>query len=286
MNWNPSWVRSLFAAVAVGLFCLPGLGQDFEVEDPDNPLVRITTNKGEIVVELLVREAPKTVANFIGLAEGTREFTDPKTGETVKRPFYDGLIFHRVIDQFMIQGGCPLGNGRGGPGFDFEDEINAAGLGLDKEKAVTEEGAVHASLLVFTQDDFNRKIVAPLLAKMGIKSQEELQAQAEEVSRRLYALTVKEALENLGYRYDDSHPSRPPLRGCLAMANSGPATNGSQFFINLVDTPHLTGKHTVFGRVVAGMEVVDAIGKVATKAGDRPVEDVVILTIRKVAGDD
>ena len=110
-------------------------------EERKNPVAVITFKagelEGEIHVELWPEAAPKTVANFLSLAEGTKEFKDPKTGEMVKRPFYDGLSFHRVIKDFMIQGGCPLGNGMGSPGYQFEDEINAVGLGLDKLKALT-----------------------------------------------------------------------------------------------------------------------------------------------------
>ena len=136
------------------------------------------------------------LANFIGLAEGTRKFTDPKTQKWVKRNFYDNLIFHRVIKQFMIQGGDPLGNGTGNPGYKFEDEI--------------------VSSLVFDNP------------------------------------------------------------GILAMANSGPNTNGSQFFITVEATPWLNGNHTIFGKVTDGHDVVNAISMVATGAGNRPLENVVI----------
>ncbi len=158
----------------------------------------IKTNHGDIYVELFRDEAPITVKNFIELAEGRRDFIDPKTGQKAKRPFYDGLIFHRVIKDFMLQGGCPKGTGTGGPGYQFEDEFSA----------------------------------------------------------------------------------KAPVRGALAMATSGPNTNGSQFFINLIDTPWLMGKHTVFGQVIKGMDVVDEIGVVPVGAGDKPIEDVTILSIR------
>jgi peptidyl-prolyl cis-trans isomerase A (cyclophilin A) len=163
------------------------------------------TSLGTFTAELFETEVPKTVANFVGLAEGTKEWKHPKTGERHKKPFYDGIIFHRVIDGFMLQGGDPLGQGYGGPGYQFEDEF-------------------HPSL-----------------------------------------------------RHD-----RP---GILSMANAGPNSNGSQFFVTLGPTPHLDRKHSVFGRVVSGLDVVEKIGHVPTDGNDRPKTPVVInkLTIEKKA---
>ncbi len=161
------------------------------------------TNKGNFKVKLLTDKSPKTVENFVGLAEGTKEWTDPKTGEKVKKPFYDGLSFHRVIKDFMIQGGCPLGNGTGGPGFRFEDEFPA------------------------------------------------------------------------GY---PKH-TKP---GMLSMANAGPNTNGSQFFVTTVVTPWLDGRHAVFGEVVEGIDVVHAIENSKTAPGDRPVEAVIMKHVKIV----
>ncbi len=162
-----------------------------------------TTSEGAFKVRLFDDLAPKTVANFVGLASGTEEWLDPGTRQKVKRPFYDGLIFHRVIDGFMLQGGCPEGTGRGGPGYKFADEF---GPGLQH--------------------------------------------------------------------------NRP---GLLSMANSGPNTNGSQFFVTLVPTPWLDNKHAIFGEVIEGMDVVQAIGRTKTGAQDRPVKDIVIerVTIEK-----
>ncbi|HEV8385123.1 MAG TPA: peptidylprolyl isomerase [Candidatus Acidoferrales bacterium] len=162
------------------------------------------TTQGKIVIRLLEKEAPKTVANFIGLAEGAKEFRDAKTGQKAKRPFYDGLVFHRVIPNFMIQGGCPLGTGTGDPGYKFEDEF-------------------HKSL-----------------------------------------------------RHD-----KP---GKLSMANSGPGTNGSQFFITVAATPWLDEHHSIFGEVVEGQDVADKISKVARDRNDRPLQPVVLekVTIERV----
>jgi peptidyl-prolyl cis-trans isomerase A (cyclophilin A) len=159
------------------------------------------TNHGNINLVLFGDQAPKTVDNFVGLASGTREYTDQQTGERKSGKFYDGLTFHRVIDGFMIQGGCPLGTGTGGPGYTFGDEI-------------------HPDLA------FNK----PYL---------------------------------------------------LAMANAGPGTNGSQFFITVGPTPHLNRRHTIFGEVAdqASRDVVDEIAQVRTGRGDRPVEPVVIDSV-------
>ncbi len=159
------------------------------------------TNHGDVVIELFEDQAPKTVANFVGLATGTQEYIDAESGAPTTGNFYDGLIFHRIIDGFMIQGGCPQGSGRGGPGYTFADEF-------------------HPEL-----------------------------------------------------RFD-----RPYL---LAMANAGPGTNGSQFFITVGPTPHLNRRHTIFGEVTeeASRKVVDEIAQVRTGYGDRPVEPVVIESV-------
>jgi peptidyl-prolyl cis-trans isomerase A (cyclophilin A) len=161
----------------------------------------LKTNRGDIVIKLFPNHAPETVRNFTGLATGEREYADATTGEKKKGRFYDGLTFHRVIDGFMIQGGCPRGDGRGGPGYQFKDEFHP-----------------------------------------------ELQ-------------------------FD-----RPYL---LAMANAGPGTNGSQFFITVGPTPHLNRRHTIFGEVEdkASQEVVDAIATTKTGPMDQPVEPVVIETV-------
>ena len=225
----------LFFGLSLGLCSLVS-AEDFRKEDAEDPVCLIRTSMGDVYVELFAKEAPKTVRNFIDLAEGRKEFTDPKTRKKVTRHFYDDLVFHRVIKGFMIQGGCPLGNGRGGPGYRFEDEINAEDLGLDDKKVMTQRGR----------------------------------------------LTLKEAYESMGYRYNSKRESHHPKKGVIAMANSGPNTNGSQFFINLVDTPHLAGKHTVFGKVVKGMGVVEAIGDVAVGEGSMPVKNVRIISIREV----
>jgi peptidyl-prolyl cis-trans isomerase A (cyclophilin A) len=191
-------LKKLFLALAL-LICASS-GFSAETGDKKGPLyATLKTSMGDIVVQLFDDKAPKTVANFVGLATGTKEWTDPKTREKVQRPLYNGTIFHRVIAGFMIQGGDPLGNGTGGPGYRFEDEF---------------------------------------------------------------------------------HPDlRHTKGGILSMANAGPNTNGSQFFITLGPTLHLDNRHSVFGTVVKGQEVLVAIGSVPTNSNNRPIKDVVLKEV-------
>jgi peptidyl-prolyl cis-trans isomerase A (cyclophilin A) len=159
----------------------------------------LKTSMGDIRVKLFPETAPKTVENFVGLATGKKTWTDPRTGDKRNDPLYDGTTFHRVIPEFMIQAGCPLGTGTGGPGYKFEDEVKDG----------------------------------PAFTKAGY----------------------------------------------LAMANSGPGTNGSQFFITEAPATWLTGKHTIFGEVVEGMEVVNAIARAPRGANDKPKETVTLSTV-------
>lgn len=270
----------IILAIVLSLFMASAsFAQVIAKEKPSNPVLLMKTNFGDVFIEMFPEEAPKTVANFMDLAMGKRDFVDHKTSKKVKRPFYDGLKFHRVIKEFMIQGGDPKGNGTGGPGYNFADEINAEALGLHKQKAL-KDGRPHAYLPIRNQSDFQRTLVHPLLQKMGIRSQADLDKRREEVKKRINDLTLKDAYENIGYRFNEKLKSRPPLKGVLAMANSGPNTNGSQFFINLIDTPWLTGKHTVFGKVVKGMDVVEKIGETPVGTGSMPQEEVKIISIR------
>lgn len=238
-----------------------------------NPVVVMRTTQGEITLELLPQCAPETVRNFLGLALGEKVFVDPATGDTAQRPYYNGLVFHRVIKGFMLQGGCPLGSGAGGPGYSFADEINADSLGLNR-------------LRVEQYPPCFEEAQTQVLRRLNIRSQEELNQRQAEVQAELAkvaALSVKELYELQGYRYRPDLPSLPVRRGCLAMANAGPNSNGSQFFINQVDTPHLDGKHTVFGRVIAGMDVVDTIAAVPVDGNSKPLTPVTIISIERRA---
>ena len=272
-------MKIIFAIALSFFMASASFAQEIVKEKLTNPVLLMKTNFGDVYIEMFPEEAPKTVANFMDLAMGKRVFVDHKTSEKVKRPFFDGLKFHRVIKEFMIQGGDPKGNGTGGPGYNFEDEINADALGLHKMKAV-KDGRPHSFLPIRNQSDFQRTLVQPLFRQMGIRSQADLDKRMKEVQGRLAALTLKDAYENMGYRFNEKLKSRPPVKGVLAMANSGPNTNGSQFFINLIDTPWLTGKHTVFGKVVKGMNVVEKIGETPVGAGSMPQKEVRIISIR------
>ncbi|WP_165778859.1 peptidylprolyl isomerase [Leptospira perolatii] len=225
---------------------------------PEKPAIYaiLQTNQGDMILELYDKDAPITVQNFIDLAQGEKEFVG-RNGQKQKKPFYDGLTFHRVIENFMIQGGCPNGDGTGGPGYRFEDEINAKSLGLDQMRV----GQVpyYASYL--------QRVVAK---EMNLKSMREFEEKREEFEsnyEKAKSLSVMEVLFRLGYRYNETVNSHKAIKGALAMANAGPNTNGSQFFINQVDTPHLDGLHTVFGQLVRGGDVLDRI--VATEVSSK-----------------
>ncbi len=253
-------IFTIIIAVSIGF----SLGAE-QKERNDNPIARMETSFGTVEIELFRHTAPETVDNFITLAE---------------TKFYDGIIFHRGIDDFMIQTGDPKGDGTGGPGYKFEDEMNAVSLGLDEKRAINEDGTPHPWLGLRSQEEFNYIILGPLLKELGIDSQEKMDAKREEFERRLFALTLKDVYENMGYIYRTDIQSYQPLKGYVAMANKGPNTNGSQFFINLVSTPWLTGKHTVFGKVITGMDIVEAIGNTPTDESNKPKTPVVIDSLR------
>jgi cyclophilin family peptidyl-prolyl cis-trans isomerase len=246
--------------------------------------VEIRTSLGTITCKLYDAGCPLTVRTFCELADGTRATPDPKTGQLTNRPFYDGLTFHRVVPGFMIQGGDPKGDGTGGPGFQFKDEINAVSLGLDKETAL--QGDQLHPQCAYMGAQFVGAYIEPKLIGRGIgptSTAEQRNAAIAAILPQLQTITLMQFYSDIGYRYDATlPPSKRPIRGVLAMANSGANTNGSQFFINLGDTPHLTGKHTVFGEVVAGMDVATAIAAVPRDERDKPREPVRIIGIRPV----
>ncbi len=259
-----------------------GRSVDVPVDNPGNPLVLMQTSAGNIVLELFPQEAPETVANFLGLSNGTKAFIDPVTGTETMRPFYDNLVFHRVVSGFMIQGGSPTGAGDGSPGYKFNDEISAVSLGLDKMLVLDSNGVPNAVLGIRSQQDFQQRVLGPLYRSLNITSQQQLDIRLAEVDQKLRELSVQQNLEMLGYHFRNELQSHAPVKGVIAMANSGPDSNGSQFFVTLADTPWLTGKHTVFGKVRIGQDVVDAIGKLAVDESSRPVQPLVITAIRSL----
>lgn len=174
--------------------------QKTSIEENKEMNAILETSLGTIKIKLFPEKAPLTVENFVDLAEGNKEFIDPTNGKKTKRKYFDGLIFHRVIPEFMIQGGDPTGTGRGGPGYSFKDEIDPS-LKFDKP-------------------------------------------------------------------------------GILAMANAGPNTNGSQFFITEVPTPWLNGNHTIFGEVMEGLDIVKKIARVDVDFSDKPIDPVIIKSVK------
>ena len=249
------------------------------------------TNQGTVVLELFEDKAPLTVGNFVGLAEGTKTWTSIDGAEQIDKPFYDGLIFHRVIKDFMIQGGCPQGTGTGGPGYQFQDETY-----LGKMVPLTGEIADEQT----ASEVFNQLMVPHLREHQGqspIPGVAELFAtmNSQRSFQPMIGMTVEQIQELMGTsdpleRFEpelDAETGEPALiaavdYGTLCMANSGPNTNGSQFFITTKQggAEWLNGKHTVFGKVIEGMDIVHAIEDVETAAQDRPVEEVQIISIR------
>ncbi len=239
----------------------------------------ISTNHGDIVVKLYEKATPKTVANFVGLANGSRlleEGVDP----TSAKPFYDGLTFHRVIPDFMIQGGCPKGNGTGGPGYTFEDETYSEGEALTGKIA-----DMATAERVFTQ------LILPHIREHQGKSPNEListvfdKMNEKRSFEPLMKYTVEDiatALSHEGVLHAQGDLIAEVAYGRICMANSGANTNGSQFFIvtKKKGTPWLNGKHTVFGEVIQGMDVVEEIQAMKRNAQDLPNEPVIINSIR------
>jgi peptidyl-prolyl cis-trans isomerase A (cyclophilin A) len=252
------------------------------MENPSNPLFTIATSQGEIFIELFAGETPNNVANFIALAEGEIELFDESTNTTFKPKYYDGMSFHRVIPGFVIQTGSPSYNSLGGPEELLQDEINADFLGLDEVLVLNRDGNFHEILNIGGKNDFDAIILQPLYAEMNIESRADLETRQYEVLDRLNSMTLKEVYENLGYRYLDNIQSHRVSRGAIALANSGPDQNGPEFFISLIDADYLTGKHTVIGQVVEGMNIADRIGNYPVNPLRFTRLSTVIYTVRRV----
>ncbi|MDA3837643.1 MAG: peptidylprolyl isomerase [Candidatus Delongbacteria bacterium] len=245
-----------------------------------NPVVTMETNMGTIKIELWPEIAPKTVANFEGLANGTKEWTDPKSKAKVKKPFYDGLIFHRVISDFMVQGGCPLGTGTGNPGYKFEDECYEDGKEVKSGK-ITDEA--------MAGEIFQQMVMPYLQSSNETTRDKEIQDILDACNnarsgKPIMAHPIEWYIEKTGFKgsFNEKKLKASVDYGTIAMANSGPGTNGSQFFIvtKKGGTPWLNGKHTVFGKVIEGMDIVLKIEGVEKGKGDKPVKDVIMTKVR------
>lgn len=251
------------------------------MEDPQNPLIRISTSQGEIYLELFPFEAPSNVENFIALAEAEKEFTNPDTGELIQARYYNGMRFHRVVPGFVIQAGSPVYNPLGVQVTLLNDEINADALGLDQISALNPDGSFADVLNIESRSDFHEDILAPLYAQRNITDVEAAVDSQFQVLKALQNLSIKAVYENQGYRYDDSRKSRPIERGTVALANSGPDSNGPEFFISLTAAASLSGKYTVIGEVVEGQEVMDRIGNTAIEPDQFSSLSTLIYSVRK-----
>ncbi len=252
-----------------------------------NPTAVILTSLGEVRVELLADAAPRTVENFVDLAEGRKEFTDAKTKLKVTRPYYDGLSVHAVHKNIAVATGCQLATGRSGPGYPVPQEINAWALGLDQIKVHPEPNRPHAWLQIRDRAQWEAMIWKPLLDAANLtpsafKDRVRGPMRQKWMEGVLASLTLLQAYENIGYVFDESLPSVAATRGTLMLAGFDPADGGACFTILTGDLPHLNGRATVFGRVTAGMDVVDAIDGTEVDTKQRPKTPITIMSIRLV----
>jgi cyclophilin family peptidyl-prolyl cis-trans isomerase len=255
------------------------------MEDASNPLMLMKTSKGDIYLELFPAAAPRNTANFIALAEGTAELINPDTGDRVISHYYDGLSFHRVLPGYLIHAGAPLSSGRAVPDYRLVDEINASQSGLNRIKALDDSNKPHPWLNIRDKADFEKRILAPLYRRININDPLQLAERQFEVVKLLREMTLQQVWENQGYVYNNTLPSRRPVRGTLIMASSGPNSISTEFFIPVVDAPWLTGTSTVIGRIVEGIEVVDRIHQESASRLASPLSITTIYEIRQVAGD-
>ena len=232
-----------------------------EMENDSNPLMLLSTSLGDIYIELLIVEAPNNVENFLALAHGEVEFIEEDSGNTFYPRYFDGMQFHRVIPNMLVQAGSPEYHPLGMPSRILADEINADILGLDELPVLNEFGEFNSLLNISDVSSFRDELLEPVLNHLGINSDSELTDRQYEIYDLMANLTIKEAYEIGGYIFNDNLTTRPITRSIVALANSGPNTNGPEFFIATRNLPWLNGKHTVIGKVVEGMDTVDAIGR-------------------------
>ena len=231
------------------------------MENNSNPLMLLSTSLGDIYIELFKVEAPNNVDNFLALAHGEIEFTEKNSGNTFYPRYFDGMQFHRVIPNMLIQAGSPQYHPLGMPRRILADEINADVLGLDEQPVLNEFGEFNSLLNISDQSNFRIALLEPILQHLRIGSDSELTNRQYEIYDFIANLTIKQAYELGGYTYNSDLTTRRITRSIVALANSGPNSNGPEFFIATSDLPWLNGKHTVIGKVVEGMETVDAISR-------------------------
>jgi len=225
-------------------------------------LLLLNSSQGNIYIELFPDEAPENIQNILDLTAGNVPLFDEDGNESLL-PYYDGVRFHRVIPGFVVQAGSPVLHQLGAPQRRLNDEINADFLGMNAMPAVNPDGTFHPVLNVTSEASFANAVLRPLYRDMNIDAAGDVQRRQYDISDRIRGMTVKDVLENQGYRYTYAGPSRAVTRGVVALANKGPDSNGPEFFIALQDAPWLTGRHTVIGRIVEGMSVIDSIGRFA-----------------------
>ena len=252
------------------------------MENDSNPLLLMTTSRGAIYTELFPAEAPDNVDRFIALAEGQVEFFDEVANTTFTPRYYDGMRFHRVLPDYIIQGGSPHYHPLGAPDELIEDEINANALGLDRLPVLNEDGTINPMLNVGDQLEFGRRVLQPLYRELGIESAGELDAAEDDIVSNLRGLTVMRLYEYEGYEYQNQYQTRGISRGVVALANDGPNRNGPEFFIALRNADWLNGRHTVIGKVVEGMEIADQIGSIAIDPLTFNPQSSVIYSIRRI----
>lgn len=279
--------KTVFLGILAFSFLSAGVEADqasaeLAMEDRDNPLMLIRTSAGNIYVELFENSAPRNVARFIALAEGELEIVDENSGIRYRPNYYDGMRFHRVIPGFVIQAGSPLVNPLGFPEPLLADEINAEGLGLDDQLVVNSDGSLNHLLGITDKQSLDQILLLPLYRQRRIEDLQDIRSQQFDILRALQSMTVKQAYENLGFRYNNSYAPRPALRGSIVLANSGPDSNGPEFFICLDAQPQLNGKYTVIGQVTEGMQVIDIIGNIAIDSLQVSRQNTFIYSIRHI----
>ena len=250
------------------------------MENPANPLALINTETGPIYIELLASEAPANVANFLSLME-PGEATLPGTIPGA-RGYYDGMRFHRVIPGLLIQAGSPALHEGGREFATLDDEINAVSLGLHEQAALVDNGEFNPLLGIRNKDDLDEILLRPLYRRLGIAGNAEIASRQDEILSALTEMNLQDAYAQLGYRYQNESATSALRRGIFALANRGPDDNGPEFFILLVDAPHLDGKYTVIGRVVEGMGTVDRIGTTAIDPEDLTSSGRLIYSVRRI----